>query len=75
MLVVKTAVHGYHVYQEPHVGQGFIVLQENSNVHNWYAMVVHCCDEDTSVIMGYYHGRSAKNMKRFFVGITLPNIL
>ncbi len=35
-LVVKTALHGYYVYQavwELYVGEAFIALQESSNAH------------------------------------------
>ena len=56
MLVVKTAVRGYHVYRtlwEPHVGEEFIVIQESGNSHDRYMMAVYCSDEDLGIIVGH----------------------
>ena len=53
-LVVKTAIHGYHVYKiiwEPHVGDEFIVIQEGGNSHDRYVMAVYRLDEDPGVIV------------------------
>ena len=44
VLLVKTALRGYHVYQavwEPRIGESFLALYEGSNVHDSNAMAVY----------------------------------
>ena len=54
VLVVQTAVCGYHVYPEgvgAIIGQSFIVLHEDSNVHDSHAMEIYC-HKDPCAIAG-----------------------
>ena len=65
ILLVKTVVRGYHVYQkvqEPHIGEGYIVGQGSCNAHDRYEMAVYRRDEDTSVIVGAYSTRNIENL-------------
>ena len=47
VLLVKTAVRGYHVYQvvwEPRRGDLFVSLHESENGHDRYAMAIYRSD-------------------------------
>ena len=55
VLLVKTALRGYHVYQavwEPRIGESFLALHEGSNVHDSNAMAVYR-HEDPGAIVGH----------------------
>ena len=55
VLLVKTAVRGYHVYQgvwEPARGDLFVCLHESENRHDRYAMAVYR-SETPGVVVGH----------------------
>ena len=55
VLLVKTALRGYHVYQavgEPRIGESFLALHEGSNVHDSTAMAVYR-HKDPGAIVGH----------------------
>ena len=55
VLLVKTALRGYHVYQvvwEPRHGDLFVSLHESENRHDQYTMAVYCSDVP-GVVVGH----------------------
>lgn len=56
LLVKKTAVRGYHIYQvvwEPRRGDLFVSLHESENRHDQYAMAVYRSDVP-GIIVGHF---------------------